>query len=102
MRLRLTGQPQERLLLEGLRNLPLDDQVLLELYYWEDLGGRELGEVLGLPENTARTRLRRARLALTARLQALGASSDALRSTIDNLEDWATAIRGYLNAEGSA
>jgi RNA polymerase sigma-70 factor (ECF subfamily) len=45
------------MLLEALRMLSLDDQDLLELYYWENLSGRELAEV---PVPTTRSRLRAA------------------------------------------
>ncbi len=57
----ITNRQQERLLLEALRSLPLDSQILLELYYWENISGRELGEFLDVPENTARSRVRKAR-----------------------------------------
>ena len=47
-------------LLDALRRIPLAQQELLELYYWEELTGPELAAALGLSENTARSRLRRA------------------------------------------
>jgi DNA-directed RNA polymerase specialized sigma24 family protein len=34
---------------------------LLELYFWEPLSARQIGEVMCLPEGTVRTRLRRAK-----------------------------------------
>lgn len=51
----------EQRLLAALRGLPIEHQILLELYYWEGMQGRELAEVYDLPEGTVRTRLRRAR-----------------------------------------
>lgn len=50
-----------------LRALPFDLQEILELYYWENVRGRELASALGIPEGSMRTRLRRAREALRRR-----------------------------------
>nr|MCH9687101.1 sigma-70 family RNA polymerase sigma factor [Deltaproteobacteria bacterium] len=36
-----------RLLLAALRRIPLDEQLAVELYYWEGLSGREVADVLG-------------------------------------------------------
>jgi len=44
---------------DALRRLPIDVQVALELYYWEDLSGPEMADVLELPEGTVRSRIRR-------------------------------------------
>jgi RNA polymerase sigma factor (sigma-70 family) len=50
---------QERRLLEALQKLPLAYQLTLELYFWEGLSGPELAVALGVPEPTARSRVRR-------------------------------------------
>lgn len=92
----LGGREEQRLLLEALRRLPLGEQTLLELYYWERLTGPELAEFLGVPENTARTRLRRARLRLEAELARLADSPERLRSTLDDLDRWAESLRAQL------
>lgn len=87
-----------RMLLEALRQIPLDEQVVLELFYWESMTGRELAEVLGVPEGTARTRLRSARMSLEAALARIVRSPDALKTTLDNLERWSASIREALAA----
>lgn len=51
-------------LLDALRRLPLRAQILLELYYWQELRGRELAEAMGLSEAAVWSRLHRARLEL--------------------------------------
>jgi len=88
-----------RLLLAGLRQIPLDDQIILELFYWESMTGRELATVLDVPEGTARTRLRSARQSLEAALAGLTRSAHLLQSTLDNLEKWSASIREALAAE---
>lgn len=51
----------ERLLLQALRMIPLDLQIVLELVYWEELSGEELSEVLEIPVNTVYGRVHRAK-----------------------------------------
>lgn len=91
---------EQRLLLRALRMIPLDYQIALELFYWEQLTGPELAAVLDIPEGTGRTRLRRARIALAERLTRLVNSPEALRSTTDDLDRWAASLRDCLAAEG--
>lgn len=85
---------EQRLLLEGLRKIPVEHQVLLELYFWEPLTAAEIGAVLGVPEGTVRTRIRRAKQLLEAELGRLSADPRLLESTLSNLEDWARSVRG--------
>lgn len=56
----------------ALASIPLDHQIALELAYWEHLSGPEIAAVLGIPANTVRSRLARARQQLREQLQALG------------------------------
>lgn len=67
----LRRQSSRRMLLEALHAIPLDHQILLELCYWEGLSGPELGQVLGIPEGTVRSRLARARELLRERMAVL-------------------------------
>ena len=87
---------EQRLLLEALRRIPLKYQIALELYYWEGLTADEVGEVLGVPRNTAKTRLRDGRAYLAERLLELAHSTEALRSTLDDLDRWAGRMRDQL------
>jgi RNA polymerase sigma-70 factor (ECF subfamily) len=93
----LLAQGQEqRLLLQALRRLPVDLQVALELYYFEQVRGPELAEVLAVPEGTVRSRLRRGREILREQLIALAASPADVESTMSNLDDWAAAVRNKV------
>ncbi|MBK8262445.1 MAG: sigma-70 family RNA polymerase sigma factor [Nannocystis sp.] len=87
---------EQRLLLEALRRIPLDSQVVLELYYWENMAAPELAQVLGIPEGTARSRLRRARELLTHRMKVLARSPTLLKTTLSDLEKWVTSLREQL------
>jgi len=93
-------QEEQRVLLEALRRIPLTSQVVLELYYWERLTGPQLGEVLGIPEDTARSRVRTAKQLLRKALAQLSASRRVLESTDADLEQWADSIRVELDRAG--
>ena len=87
------AKQQDRLLLEALRSLSLDDQLVLELYYWEDMTGPELGAVFQCLEPTVRGRVRRARLRLEQKLGELAQQHQELLETLTNLDSWAAGVR---------
>jgi RNA polymerase sigma-70 factor (ECF subfamily) len=64
---------RQQLVAEALRRIPLDYQIALELTYWEGMKAPQIAEVLQVNPNTVRTRITRARAALKAQLQLLGA-----------------------------
>lgn len=84
------------LLMRALRKIPLEGQMILEMYYWEGMGAREIGEVLDMPEPTVRTKIRRARLRLEQEIAASNASPELRHSTVEGLETWAKRIRDGL------
>lgn len=81
--------------IESLRAVPLDDQIVLELKYFEGLSGREIADVLDVPEGTVRGRLARGLERLRARvdeqLVAVPKSRDPI--SVDDIEDWAEEVR---------
>lgn len=91
---------EQRLLLQALRRLPVELQVLLELRYWEQLSSAEISHALGIPANTVRGRLRRARLLLGDALRHADASPDLVHSTLSDLEGWARKVRDGLRDDG--
>lgn len=81
------GRRQE-LLVAALQTISVEHQTILELFYWDELSGAEIAEVLGIAAATVRTRLFRARAALVAAVAELGGDEDdgpgldgALRAT---------------------
>ena len=92
---------EKRLLLHALRQLPLEHQIALELYYWEDLPVKDVAEIIGVPEGTVRSRLARARDALRDQLAAPNpAVPEALRDrTIEELDRWARELRDAMRPE---
>ena len=97
----VAGKAEQRLLLEALRSIPLDYQIVVELHYWDELSTAELADVLGIPRNTVKTRLRKARQLLSEQLDALAESAELLESTTYDLDRWARAIREQAQLDAS-
>lgn len=92
----IARRAEQRALLEALRRIPLDYQIALELYYFEDMRGPEIAAVLDIPEPTVRSRLRRGGEQLRRQLEAIADSPEVLQSTLMNLDEWARGIRAQV------
>jgi RNA polymerase sigma factor (sigma-70 family) len=80
-------------LVARLRMLPVEQQMLLELHYWGDVGIGELAEICDAPEVTIRSRLHRARLALRELLLTEPEPElDEPNSSLDAMDNWARAL----------
>ena len=89
-----------RLVLAAMQNLPIDFQVALELYYWEDMEVEHIAQVLEVPLGTVKSRLHRGRERLRDEI-AKAASSEALaRSTLQALNDWIKLLRERVPGVG--
>lgn len=89
---------EQRLLLKALRRLPLEQQMAVELHYWESLPLAEIAEILDVAEGTIKSRLGRARQALRERIQTMEQDPELARTTIDNLDRWASSLREEAQA----
>ncbi len=65
---KLAKEQDRAALIAALRELPLDQQLLLELYYWDELDRDALAEGVDVETSTIGTRRFRARAALEARV----------------------------------
>lgn len=86
---------QDQRLLDALRGLPIELQVILELHYWEDLPGPALADVLDIPEGTARTRLRKAKAMLAEELP-VDARRPAVDGVASDFEPWVRSLRDLV------
>ena len=89
----------QRQLLQALCALPLEQQIMLELFYWENMSGQQIAEILDLTPGTVRTRLFRARTALRAGMVRLSQDPRYESMTIDDLDAWASAMRARAHAD---
>lgn len=92
---------EQRLLLEALRHIPLNYQIVLELHYWEDLTGPEIAEAVSVPVDTVYSRLRIAKALLKEQMERLANCRETLDNTLDHLDQWAGDIRDNLAAKES-
>lgn len=90
---------EQALLLQALRAIPFESQVVLELAFWEQISVPEIAEILELPLGTAKTRVRRARQLVREQIDKLADSPELLERTTTNLEQWAAALRATLDDE---
>jgi RNA polymerase sigma-70 factor (ECF subfamily) len=67
---------RDRALAECIRTLPDVYQSALRLHYWLGAGVAEMATLLGVPENTAKSYLYRARQLLHGKLKERGYSHD--------------------------
>ncbi|MEM9452956.1 MAG: RNA polymerase sigma factor [Myxococcota bacterium] len=84
---------EQRLLLLALRRLPDEQQLVIELHYWEELTLAEVAEVMQIPLNTVKTRLHRARGRLAKEIEQLEAKPEVRESTLSQIEHWVASIR---------
>jgi RNA polymerase sigma factor (sigma-70 family) len=83
----LAQREDERLLSLALQRVPIDQQIALELTYWEGLSAPEVARVLEIPENTVYSRLRRAKEHLRSALDVLSNQPDQRRRAVQLLGD---------------
>jgi RNA polymerase sigma-70 factor (ECF subfamily) len=88
----MAGKRERRVLLDALRRLPVETQILLELYHFQRLSGPEVAALLGLGERALRSRLHRALEQLRGAVEEAAASDDLARSSWADFEAWAQAL----------
>ena len=94
----IAKQQEQKLLVQALRQIPIDLQIALELHYWEEMSLADIAGVLEIPVGTVKSRLFRAREIVKERILELEGSTNLARTTIDNLERWAKSM--YEAREG--
>ncbi len=88
---RMARNQEHGRLVEALRSLPVEQQTLLELHYWEDMDIAALAEVFDAPHATIRTRLHRARKALRERIE--GTAPAAALQDLETMDRWVQGLK---------
>lgn len=94
----LAARREEMLFIQAMRELPLDDQILLELKYYDGMTVRDLAAVFDVPRATMADRVARARTRLSNMVGELGESPKLVESTISGLDSHMRAIREQMAA----
>ena len=89
----IAGRDSERLLLAALRRIPVDFQIAVELFYWEEMPLKEIATVLDVAPGTVKSRLGRAREMLRAAMAELATDPNVAQATVENLEHWARSLK---------
>jgi len=88
---------EQQVLVQALRRIPLDLQIALELNLFEGMTSARIAELLGIPAGTVRSRLRLGKARLTSAIEAASPNSSLYKSTVSNLDDWASSLRDQLS-----
>lgn len=94
---------ESQVFVEALRTIPLEDQIILECKYFDDLSLRDMGEMLGVPGTTLPGRLQRAKARLRQQVEQISTRSrcDVISSPTDaDLEQWAGQVREQMGWHG--
>ncbi|MBL8948118.1 MAG: sigma-70 family RNA polymerase sigma factor [Myxococcales bacterium] len=92
----LAERDEQRLLLAGLRAIPIEYQTVRELQLFEDLSRDECAALLGVPAGTVASRVRRARELLAAAVEQLAGTLALAETTVSGIDAWARSVRERL------
>jgi RNA polymerase sigma factor (sigma-70 family) len=82
----------ERMLLAALQCLPLEQQIVVELYFFEELRGEDLVAALGIPPGTVRSRIRLALERLRREIERIEREPRSLASSLHTIGEWARQL----------
>jgi RNA polymerase sigma factor (sigma-70 family) len=83
---------EQHLLLLAYARLPTEQQIAVELFYWEDMRTSEIGAVLEVPVSTVTTRLSRARATLRTAVIELTSPGRIRSELLGDIERWTRSL----------
>ncbi len=95
----ITQRRELQIFVEALRAIPLDDQIVLEFKYFDNLSANEIAEQLGISETTVPGRLQRAKVRLRCMVGQIASQTHRLlisEPSDDELGRWAREIREQM------
>lgn len=88
----VANRQEHHLLLLAYAKLPPDQQIAIELYYWEGMTSAEIGSALDVPTSTVTTRLSRARAALCKAVEDLTSPGAVRDRLVGDLDNWTRSL----------
>jgi RNA polymerase sigma factor (sigma-70 family) len=98
----MADREEEKLLLQALRQIPIDLQCVVELYYWEQLSVAQMAEIIEVPPGTIKSRLHRARDLLRQQLLNMDIPKQLQKTTVEGFDRWARSLRAALDERSGA
>ncbi|MCA9689038.1 MAG: sigma-70 family RNA polymerase sigma factor [Myxococcales bacterium] len=98
----IDGRREVKLLVRGLRAIPLDYQIALELHLFEGLSGVDIAKLLEVPPPTVYSRIRRGKQLLATVIAEIESDQGLCTSTVGNLEGWAREVRAQLDGASAS
>lgn len=83
---------EHRLLLRAYAELSPDEQIALQMFYWEGLGNAEIAAVLEVSLTAVTTRISRARQRLRREIENIRVRADVRASLLADLEGWTRSV----------
>lgn len=83
---------EHRLLLRAFAELTPDEQIALQMFYWEGLANAEIAEVLEVSLTAVTTRISRARQRLRREIENIRVRADVRASLLADLDGWTRSI----------
>lgn len=83
---------EQQLLLVALVALPPDLQIAMQLFYWDGLSTKEIGEVVDVPQSTVTTRLARARELIRQNLDQMRLPPQLQASILADVGRWTGSL----------
>ena len=96
---KLAKEGDREMILMGLRQLPIDLQIALELTYWERLTANECAIILGIPANTVSGRIRRGKQALGKIIDEMSQRPASARPASSDVDQWMNDVRDHLGGD---
>ena len=95
----IAATDQQRVLQLALQRVPLDDQIVVELRFWEGMTVPEIAEVLEVPLGTVSSRLRRAIKRLEGTIAEIEASPALLDMTLRDFSAWKNDLHEIIGLD---
>lgn len=88
---------ETRLLVRALRRIPLNQQLVLEMSFFEGMSAPDISEIIDIPTSTVYTWQRRGKLRLAEVMRELADDPAQYESTMSDLESWAAQVRAHYS-----
>ncbi len=83
---------EQQLLLRAMADLPPESQMILSLYYWEEMRAPAMATVFGISASAMRSRLVKARATLRETIEGLASTPGTRGSLLRDMDGWARSV----------